>query len=51
MSDKIQLVAVSYSDYTHVKYVPVMREECLDSINKSLQSITTRYYSRKEQKD
>lgn len=39
MSKKLQPVAVSYSDYTHAKRVPVTREECFNNIAKALQIV------------
>lgn len=40
MSEYLQTVVVSYSDYTNVKYVPVTQEECLSNIAKSLQLLS-----------
>lgn len=49
MSEKIQEVIASYSDYTNVRYVPVTREELLDRLAKSMQTLADRLPS-KEQK-
>ena len=49
MSEPIQEVIASHSDYTNVRYVPVTREELLDRFTKSMQTLADRL-PHKEQK-
>ena len=49
MSAPIQEITATYLDCTNVRYVPVTREELLDRLAKSMQTLADRLPS-KEQK-